>query len=185
MAALFDITTSTNTLFLNEVRQGETSFTVTNVDAARRMLQARAHIIPNDASTTGWYTIAGDSQRNFIAGASSEYVVRIQVPQTAPAGFYDFHLLIVEEDDPDENFVEGPSIRLEVRPTLPPAISPAMTIIMIALLVIVVLGGIGFVGWAIVNTAQLANETAALRGVNEILLATATDPALVEQKGIL
>jgi uncharacterized repeat protein (TIGR01451 family) len=112
MSNTFAITTATNSVILNDERQGEVSFTVAN--ASGRQLPARAHIVPQGEAQADWFTLAGESEREFAIAGVQQYTVRIQVPPEAAAGNYLFRLDAVGIRVPDEEFAEGPSVTFVV-----------------------------------------------------------------------
>ena len=112
MSNTFAITTATNSVILNDSRQGEVSFTVANVSG--RQLPARAHIVPQGEAQADWFTLAGDSEREFAIAGVQQYTVRIQVPPEATPGNYLFRLDAVGIRVPDEEFAEGPSVTFVV-----------------------------------------------------------------------
>ena len=112
MSNTFAITTATNSVILNDKRQGEVSFTVAN--ASGRQLPARAHIVPQGEAQAVWFALDGDGEREFAIAGVQQYTVRIQVPPEAAAGNYLFRLDAVGIRVPDEEFAEGPSVTFVV-----------------------------------------------------------------------
>lgn len=173
MAISFDITTPTNTLILDSKRQAKASFTVTNTSGIP--VQARARVIPDDPATQSWFAILGEADRTFAPEQASQYTVNVAAPENAPAGTYTFRLAMVEEEDPDGNFYEGPSVSFAVRePPLAP-LPRNLRILLIILAILAVLVILGLLGWAIFSAlSQRAPVTA-----------TAAQPAMAEHNGVL
>ena len=115
---VFTVTTPVVTVRLDENRMGEVPFTITNI--GNRKLRARAKITPGPGAPADWFSVAGDSERDFEIGAARQFVVRIDPPLGAPAGTYVFRLDAVGIERPDEDFSEGPSCQV----TVPPSIGP-------------------------------------------------------------
>ena len=131
MAGPFDITTTTNTIRLDDKRQAEVSFSAFNNSG--RQIRGRAIIVPqNPASATPasgtptsgtqpptpntrqWLTLVGDAEKDFPIASTLEYKVSIAVPPDAPPGTYPFRLDVVGVENPDELLSQGPSVTFEV-----------------------------------------------------------------------
>src|SRR5512136_2248407 len=118
MANLFNITTTANSVTLDAKRTGTVSFTVSNTSA--NTVHARARVTPGDTSILPWFTIDGKISRVLDPAGTEQYSVLITVPPTAAPKDYTFNLLVVDESLPDENFTEGPAVKLTVPPPPPP-----------------------------------------------------------------
>lgn len=112
MTSLFEITTSANTIDLDQSRSGAITFTVTNVSG--RPLAALAMWDTSTPALLDWLTITGDTQHRFAANETHQYSAQINVPPGAPAGNYTFSLRVIEEENPDENVSDSPVVRLQV-----------------------------------------------------------------------
>ncbi|MBI1257355.1 MAG: hypothetical protein GC204_07785 [Chloroflexi bacterium] len=162
MPSPFDLTTSTNTVTLDNNRMGVASFTAKN--SIRRRFRANAKLtitvdekqspaltLPPDAPN--WLTIAppptGSSDtavsRDFPVDSTQVYQVNIAVPATAPAGGYKFKLTLADETNPDDNFTDSGDVVFTVpeivkkEPTkFPIWIIPAIIIAVIVIIVIIV-----------------------------------------------
>lgn len=136
----FTITTGSNTLVLNAERKGETAFTVTNISGRR----LRGRGVPQllEQTAPGWLSIAGEAEREFGIAATRQYAVQVAVPMDAPAGDYTFRLDMVDVDNPDENFTQGPGVAFQVTP-LPPKPFPWWIVVVVAgVIVLLVLAAI-------------------------------------------
>jgi hypothetical protein len=102
-------------------RIGEVPFTVTNVSG--RQLQARARVTALAAAPGEWFSIEGDSQRDFAAGDARQFVVRVDPPLGAAAGAYSFRLDAIGIADPDDDYAEGPSCEVTVPGSKPPKVT--------------------------------------------------------------
>jgi hypothetical protein len=114
---VFTVTTPSVTVMLSENRIGEVPFTVTNV--GNRKLRARAKITPGPGAPGDWFSVAGDSERDFEIGAARQFVVRVDPPLGAPAGTYAFRLDAVGIEHPDDDYSEGPSCQVTIPPSSP------------------------------------------------------------------
>lgn len=151
MPSPFDITVASNTVNLDNRREGVATFTVHN--NTRRRLRAAAQVTTAPADGARWLTIlppdngsvTGGAVRDFPIDGTQQYQVRIAVPMDAPPGSYTIRLLVADEVNPDENFTESPEIQFTVReiPKEAPKPLPGWLIpaIIIAVLVIVVIVG--------------------------------------------
>ena len=112
MPNLFSITTTTNTLRLDEKRQGDVTFTVSN--ASEHPMRGRALLQPEDPKATAWLHLEGDVERDFPETGTERYTATITVPQDAPPGSYAFRLDMVNAKRPDEDYTRGQTITIEV-----------------------------------------------------------------------
>jgi hypothetical protein len=117
MSSPFAITAATNIVLLDNNRQGQTSYTVSNT--TNHALRGRAHIVAQQATAGSWLTLLGESERGFASSGSQQYVVQITVPPAAAAGDYTFRLDVVDLANPDDNFSEGPSVKFVVPAPVP------------------------------------------------------------------
>lgn len=138
----FTVTVASNSILLNEKRQGEASFTVSN--AGGRALRGRARIVPADATTAGWLKLQGDAERDFAIAGTQQYTVQITVPPTAKEGNYTFKLDMIGVDNPDDDLSEGPVVTFEVpKPVVVKKPFPWWIVAVAAVIVLVVAAGIG------------------------------------------
>jgi hypothetical protein len=118
---VFTVTTPSVSVTLAENRIGEVPFTVTNV--GNRKLRARARITPASGAPPDWFSVEGDSEQDFEAGAARQFVVRVDPPLGAPAGNYAFRLDAVGIEHPDDDYSEGPSCQITVPGSKPPKLT--------------------------------------------------------------
>ena len=95
MASIFQIVPSTEILQLDGDGQGEVSITVTNL---AKSTAARALIVPIE------------EEREYLAGIPEEVKIVVAVPEEAPEGEHKFRVDVVSEENPDDDFSEGPEI---------------------------------------------------------------------------
>ena len=114
----FTVTTASDKLTLDDSGAARAPFTVTNTSpkALRGQLVPR----PLGAAKPEWFTVAGDAVRDFAPNEAQQIVVQLQVPRDATPGAYSFRLDAVSEDDPDEDFTQGPSVAFDVTAPPPP-----------------------------------------------------------------
>ena len=117
MTRVFDLTSPSSALELDENGQGEISFTVTN--AAGRSLRARAKVVPLGSTQAGWLSVVGETERRLDADATAQFTVRVAVPAGTPEGAYNFRLDVISEENPDEDFTQGPIVAAEVATSQP------------------------------------------------------------------
>jgi hypothetical protein len=118
---VFTLTTPSVSVTLAANRIGEVPFTVTNV--SNRKLRARARITPAPGAPADWFSVEGDSEQDFDAGAARQFVVRVDPPLGAPAGNYAFRLDAVGIEHPDDDYSEGPSCQITVPGSKPPKLT--------------------------------------------------------------
>jgi hypothetical protein len=138
----FTVTTASGSVTLDASGTARASFTVTNTSpqALRGRLLAR----PRDPAKPDWFSIEGESIRDFPPNTAEQVVVHVEVPPGSPPGTYSFRLDAVSEDEPDENFTEGPYVGFDVAtppPPPPPKKFPwwILALVGAALLIIIVL----------------------------------------------
>lgn len=144
MASLFTITAPTNTILLQPGRQGEASFTVTNVSG--RPVRGRALFVPENPASAPWLQVSGAIERDFPIAGTEQYAVRIAAPQGAPAGSYVFRLDMVGVENPDELYSQGPSVTFQV-PEVGPVRKPFPWWIIAIAAGVIVLGLVAFLLW--------------------------------------
>ena len=121
MPSLFAITAATNSVRLDDRRQGAATFTVFN--ASGRALQGRIQIVPLGQAAASWFQGDGAPNRAFAIGGTEQVSVSLAVPPAAPPGSYTFRLDMVGVDNPDEDYTAGPVVTFEV-PAAPPPKKP-------------------------------------------------------------
>ena len=114
----FTVTAVGQKVALDSAGVAQASFTVTNTSA--QALKGRLLTRPRDPAKPEWFSIVGESVRDFAPNASQQVVVQLDVPAGSPLGSYSFRLDAVSEADPDEDFTEGPSVAFDVTAPPPP-----------------------------------------------------------------
>jgi beta-lactam-binding protein with PASTA domain len=138
---------------LDDSGAARASFTVTNTSP--QALRGRLLTRPRDAAKPEWFTVAGESVRDFAPDGAQQVVVELKVPPGTPIGSYSFRLDAVSEDDPDEDFTEGPSVAFDVTAPPPPKKKKFPWWILIVVGAVVLLIVIGVVVWLLVRDTSV------------------------------
>ena len=164
----FTVTALSEKVTLDDSGAARTSFTVTNTSP--QALRGRLLTRPRDAAKPEWFTVVGESVRDFAPDGAQQVVVELHVPPGTPPGSYSFRLDAVSEDDPDEDFTEGPSVAFDVAAPPPPPPPKKkfpwwiLAIVGAVLLLIV----IGIVVFLLVRDDGGSNETVVSSGTGTI-----------------
>jgi beta-lactam-binding protein with PASTA domain len=161
MANTFTITTTaTDTLKADDKGHTEAVFTVANTTARPVRSMARAKALDNTKQE--WLQIAGESERDFGPASTQQFVVTFDAPvATAPpsgpttagaqppgsatptgaaADKYSFRLDVASARNPDEDFTQGPVVKVELplpKPVPPPKPFPKWVLLPIAAVVLI------------------------------------------------
>jgi hypothetical protein len=114
----FTVTAAGSRASLDSSGAARVSFTVTNTSA--QTLKGRLLTRPSGPAKEEWFSIVGESVRDFAPNASQQAAVELNVPAGTPPGSYNFRLDAVSQVDPDEDYTEGPSVAFEVAAPPPP-----------------------------------------------------------------
>lgn len=117
MPGSFAITTISNNVPLDDSRKSQAAFTVSNTSS--QAMRGRANVVPLTQVAAPWLALLGQPERTLPAAATEQYTVQISVPPSIPAGRYSFRLDMVGVDNPDEDFVQGPSVSFTVPAPIP------------------------------------------------------------------
>jgi beta-lactam-binding protein with PASTA domain len=145
----FTVTAAGQRVNLDKTGAAQASFTVTN--ASPESHRGRLLTRPRDPAKPEWFSVAGESVRSFAPNAAEQVVVQLDVPAGSPPGSYSFRLDAVSEDDPDEDYTEGPSVAFEVAPPPAPTKKKFPWWILIVVAAVVLLIVIGVVVWLILR----------------------------------
>lgn len=112
MSTKWVVTAAAERIALDDQRQGETTFTVTNPGkAADRVV---FDVVVGEGTDEGWFTV-DDPQRLVRGGASVSYLMKVAVPADAPPGPYEVQGRVYSVDSaPEESSVLSPRLKLEV-----------------------------------------------------------------------
>jgi len=86
---------------------GKVTFTVTNT--ATRTVSGTVMAKPTAPAQESWFSFAEGATRNYQPGAVMSVATTITVPAGTAEGTYTFRLDAKAEDNPDEDYTEGPS----------------------------------------------------------------------------
>jgi Tol biopolymer transport system component len=151
MASPFDITVPSNTVNLDNKREGVMTFTVHN--NTRRRLRAVAQLTTQPPEAAKWLAllppegdgVPGGNIRDFPIDSTQQYQVKIAVPMDAPPGSVTVELIVADEVNPDENFTESPQVMFTVRAIELPPPRPPLPVWLIAAIIIGVLVIVGLI----------------------------------------
>jgi hypothetical protein len=118
MSRIFAITAASERVSVGGDGRGEITFTVTN--SSMRPLRGQLRVRPLGSTQREWLNIAGEAERAFSPNATQQVLVKVATPPGAPAGKYQFRLDAISVVNPDDDFTEGPTVDLEVKPTEAP-----------------------------------------------------------------
>ena len=144
MTRPFDITNTNDALTLDASGSGKVIFTVTNT--SQKPLRGTLRVRGLDSSQPAWFTVGGESERDFPVGVAHQVEVGVKVPAgTAPAKFR-MRLDALSVANPDDDFTEGPAVAVTI-PTVEikkPTGMPWWVWVVIALVLLIVLGVVGY-----------------------------------------
>lgn len=149
MPRTFNITTTASDILKADAKgHAEVVFTVTNTTA--RPVRGMGRAVALESTKKEWLQISGESDRDFSAGGTQQYVVTFDAPvaTAAPSGpsapaaadKYSFRLDVASGRNPDEDFTEGPVVKVEMplpKPVTPPKPFPKWIFIPIAAVVLI------------------------------------------------
>ena len=140
----FTVTAAASHVELDSAGAARAPFTVTNTSA--QTLKGRLLTRPSEQANPDWFSIGGESVRDFAPNAAEQVVVQLAVPPGSPPGSYSFRLDAVSQIDPDEDFTEGPSVAFEVAPPQTPKkpfpwwiVAVAGAVVLLIIIVVIVL----------------------------------------------
>lgn len=144
----FTVTAAGGNVKLDDSREARASFTVTN--ASSQAVTGELLTKPRDPAKPEWFSIVGESIRDFTPNAAEGVVVKLNVPPESPPGSYAFRLDAVNEDDPDEDYTEGPFVAFDVAEPPPKKKAfPWWILILVGAVVLLIV--IGVVVWLLVR----------------------------------
>ena len=151
------------------------SFTLRNMGP--RAQTGRIRIEPQSGAEPGWFALTGapdtspgEFEKEFAYAGNEAIEVTVKPPATAKPGKYAFQIRVTAEQDPDTDFVLGPSVAFELtaKPTVaPPAKGkfPWWIVAVVAVVLLLVAGGVTTFfllrpGKAVATMPDLAGERA-------------------------
>ncbi len=113
MSSAFSITASANEFKLKPGESARVIFSVTN--NRRATLTTIGQMASRQNSSLGLVSIVGRSEQEISPRATVQFVAKITIPkETDATGAHRFEFEAYSVDNPDEDFVVGPAIRLEI-----------------------------------------------------------------------
>ena len=143
----FSVTAAGGTVKLDDSGEAKAAFTVTN--ASPRAVTGELLAKPRDPAKAEWFSIVGESIRDFTPNAAEGVVVKLDIPPGSPPGSYAFRLDAVNENDPDEDYTEGPFVAFDVAPLAPKKKFPLWIPTLVGGVVLSILTGV--VVWLLVR----------------------------------
>ena len=136
MSRVFAITSSTDHIVINPDRKGEATFTVTNT--ASRSLRGQIRLRSLEEAKPEWFTISGETERDFTPGSTEQVTIRVQMPPGTKPGKHSFRIDVVSVENPDEDYSEGPVIALRMGVAAPAKPFPWWILIVVCLAIVLV-----------------------------------------------
>lgn len=150
MPSPFDITAPSNTVVLDNKREGTAVFTVKNL--TRRRVRATGRVVIEAPNSAAWATflptdgVSSDHPdvRDIAIEGNTTFEVKLAVPPDVAPGTYKMRLIVADEINPDDNFTESPEAQFTIpepikeETKLPPWLIPAIIIAVLVIVAIVV-----------------------------------------------
>lgn len=145
------VTTPSDHIELDQARQGQITFTVTNpTDRSDRVV---FDVVPQEGAESSWFSV-DEPQRRVPAAGSVSYVVKTAIPQQARPGSYSLQGRAYSADSaPEEDSVLSGRLAVEVKPQPAPpprkkfpwwiVVVAALVVIVLIVVLVLVLGGGG------------------------------------------
>lgn len=143
------VTTATERIELDEQKQGETTFTVTNPNG--RADRVVFDVVTRDGADPAWFRV-DEPQRVISGNASVAYLLKVAVGPGAPPGEYTIQGRVYSADSaPEESSTLSGRVMLDVAPDRQPVRRrfPWWAVAVAALMAIV----LGVVGWLVFTPA--------------------------------
>jgi hypothetical protein len=147
IASIFAITAQPPTVRLTPDGSGAVTFTVSYTGAARAdavPFPAHANLVPQTPAIAPWLALEGPSGRRFAPNSTEVYTVTVALPADAAPGTYAFRLDMVGDENPDEQYTQGPAVALDVSVAALPARGklPSWLWIVLAAVAVLIVGGV-------------------------------------------
>jgi serine/threonine-protein kinase len=123
-------------------RVANTAFTVTNKTA--QALSARFRVVPQGDAKAEWLQLEGEKERPFGASETQKVNVTVTVPGDVPAGEYKFRLVVMNVNDPGNDFTESAVVTFSPpKAAASTTKSPMWPYILAAVVLVLIVGGVG------------------------------------------
>jgi len=143
MPSAFVVTTASNTVTLDVARKGTVSLTISNTTG--RPVRVRLKSVALGQAKPEWVTFDGGDFRDLSLGGSLQVTAVVAVPLDVAPGAYPVRVDVVAEDQPMEDFAQGPELTIQVPAAAPPPKKFPWWILAVVLAVLVLGSGIVFV----------------------------------------
>lgn len=107
----FTVTAAGQKVPLDKDGAGQAAFTVTNTSSKPVRGRVLASALP--PADAGWFSIAEPTTFEFAPGEARSVVAQIAVAKGTAPGTYSVRCDVVAEENPDEDFTEGPSVSFD------------------------------------------------------------------------
>jgi hypothetical protein len=144
MTSLFAITAKPPALRLIVGSGGTVTFTVSFANpppAATVPFPAHANLVPQDAVVAPWLALDGPPGRHFAPNSTEVYTVKVAAPANAMPGTTAFRLDMIGDENPDEQYTQGPSVALEIEAAPIPKKKPPFWLWIAIAAAVLVIGG--------------------------------------------
>jgi hypothetical protein len=129
-----------------KVEDGVAKVSVKLTNTATQEKVGTVLVEPESPALLDWFTIAGEATRTYAPGDTEDVMVGVAVPPGTTPATYAFQLDAKAEDNPDEDYTNGPRVQLVVRQPKPPVpwwrrywwvFAIVVAIVLLAILVVV------------------------------------------------
>ncbi len=135
-------------------RSGTAQFTVNNVSDST--MNAQLSLAVQGNGKPEWFSIDGESERKLVSSKSETVNIKVAIPATAAAGTYPFRVRVAAVNDPDNDFVDGPTTVAEVEQAAVPVVKKGIPWWVWLVGALVLLGIIGGIVWAVTRDKEPA-----------------------------
>jgi len=123
-------------------RVATTTFTVTNKTASA--LSGRFKINPQGDAKAEWLALEGEKERPFGPSETQKVNVTVSLPAEVPAGEYKFRLVVMNVNDPGNDFTESAVVTFSPPKAPPTTKKPIWPYIVAAVVLLLIVGGVVF-----------------------------------------
>src|SRR5262249_52427971 len=117
-----------------------TTFTVTNKTA--QALSGRFKITPQGDAKADWLSLEGEKERPFGPSETQKINVNVSLPGDVPAGEYKFRLVVMNVNDPGNDFTESAVVTFSPPKATPKPARPIWPYIVAAVVLLAIVGGV-------------------------------------------
>ena len=121
-------------------RVATTTFTVTNKTA--QALSGRFKVSPQGDAKAEWLTLEGEKERPFGPSETQKVNVSVSLPGDVPAGEYKFRLVVMNVNDPGNDFTESAVVTFSPPKAPPETKRPVWPYIVAAVVLLLIVGGV-------------------------------------------